>query len=366
MQFDSETFRRLLSKDVTDFLIRIGLVAILVVLSLQIITPFANLLLWGLILAVSLFPLHQRLVKFLRGRQGLAATVLVIVGLVIIGAPTIMLGESFADQVQRANTAFENDDINIKAPNASVAEWPLIGKRVHSAWTAAAEDLPTFLTEHKLQLKKISKGALSAAASTAAAIFLFLGSLVIAGIMMAYAESGGRVVLRILSRLTDPVKGSQLQGLSVATIRSVATGVVGVAFIQGLLLGVGFVIGGIPAAGILAFLVVLIGILQIPALIISLPAIAYLWWAGDASTTANILLTIYLLVAGMADNFLKPLLLGRGVDVPMPVVLLGALGGMVSAGIIGLFVGAVVLSVAYEIFMVWVDGSEEVAPKQEG
>jgi predicted PurR-regulated permease PerM len=314
MQFDSEILRKLLSKDVTDFLIRIGLVAILVVLSLQIITPFANLLLWGLILAVSLFPLHQRLAKFLRGRQGLSATLLVIAGLIIIGTPTIMLGGSFADQVQRANTAFENDEINIKAPDAAVAEWPLIGERVHGAWTAAADDLPSFLSEHKLQLQKLSKGALSAAASTAASIFLFLGSLVIAGIMMAYAESGGRVILRILSRLTDPIRGPQLQGLSVATIRSVATGVVG-----------------------------------------------YLWWAGDASTTSNILLSIYLLVAGMADNFLKPLLLGRGVDVPMPVVLLGALGGMVSAGIIGLFVGAVVLSVAYKIFMAWVDSSEEVA-----
>jgi predicted PurR-regulated permease PerM len=99
----------------------------------------------------------------------------------------------------------------------------------------------------------------------------------------------------------------------------------------------------------------LVGILQLPALIISLPAIGYLWWSGDASTTSNIAFTIYLLVAGMADNVLKPILLGRGVDAPMPVILLGALGGMVSAGIIGLFVGAVLLAVGYQIFMEWVD-----------
>jgi predicted PurR-regulated permease PerM len=110
----------------------------------------------------------------------------------------------------------------------------------------------------------------------------------------------------------------------------------------------------------------LIGIVQLPALIISLPAIAYLWVSGDASTTSNVIWSIYLLVAGMADNVLKPLLLGRGVDAPMPVILLGALGGMVSAGIIGLFIGAALLALGYQIFMDWVgSGSEAAAPKPE-
>jgi predicted PurR-regulated permease PerM len=160
---------------------------------------------------------------------------------------------------------------------------------------------------------------------------------------------------RIFSRLAGSGKGPALHRLSVATIRSVATGVIGVAFIQALLLGVGFLLAGIPAAGLLALVVLFVGILQLPALLVSLPAIGYLWWAGDASTTVNLIFTVYLLIAGMADNVLKPMLLGRGVDVPMPVVLLGALGGMVSGGMVGLFVGAVVLSVAYQVFMAWVD-----------
>jgi predicted PurR-regulated permease PerM len=137
--------------------------------------------------------------------------------------------------------------------------------------------------------------------------------------------------------------------------------VIGVAFIQALLLGIGFIMAGIPAAGVLALVVMLIGIVQLPAAIISLPAIAYLWWAGDASTTSNIFYSIYLIIAGMADNVLKPLLLGRGVDAPMPVILLGALGGMVSSGIIGMFIGAVLLAVGYQIFMEWVSNSEEGA-----
>lgn len=171
---------------------------------------------------------------------------------------------------------------------------------------------------------------------------------------MAYGESGSQVMRRVFSRLGGPINGPRLYSLSSATVRSVATGVIGVAFIQALLLGIGFIVAGIPGAGVWAVVVLLLGILQLPAALVSLPAIAYLWWLGDASTALNILFTVYLLVAGLADNVLKPLLLGRGVDVPMPVVLLGALGGMIIGGIIGLFVGAVLLAVGYQVFMAWV------------
>jgi predicted PurR-regulated permease PerM len=140
------------------------------------------------------------------------------------------------------------------------------------------------------------------------------------------------------------------------------TGVLGVAFIQSLLLGAGFFFSGAPAPGILALIVLLIGIVQLPALIVSLPVIAYLWIGGDLSVVMNVVFTIYLLVAGMADNVLKPMLLGRGVDVPMPVVLIGALGGMVVGGFIGLFLGAVLLAVGYAIFMDWVNSVDDVVP----
>ena len=141
---------------------------------------------------------------------------------------------------------------------------------------------------------------------------------------------------------------------SAATVRSVATGVVGVAFIQALLLGLGFIFAGVPGAGVLAFVVLVLGIVQLPPTLVAVPVIIYLWMGGDASTASNIFFTIYLMLAGMSDNILKPMLLGRGVDVPMPIVLFGALGGMVSAGIIGLFIGAILLSVGYQLFMDWV------------
>jgi len=327
----------------------------------RVFAPFANLVLWALILAITLYPLHQRLAGWLKGRQGHAATLLVVAGILLIGVPTVMLGGSLARHVHNAYTAFENNSITIKQPDPTVADWPLVGKSVYSTWSMAADNLPRFLEENKVQLKNILKRVFSAAANTAGALLLFVGALIIAGIMMAYGESGSITMQRIFNRLTGIERGPRLQSLSTATVRSVASGVIGVAFIQALLLGIGFIIAGIPAAGVLALVVMLLGIVQLPAAIISLPAIAYLWWSGDASTTSNIFYSTYLIIAGMADNVLKPLLLGRGVDAPMPVILLGALGGMVSGGIIGMFIGAVLLAVGYQIFMEWVGNSEEGA-----
>lgn len=361
MQTDDSTFRKLLFNAFTDALIRIGLIAFLVVMCVRVLAPFANLMLWALILAVALYPLHQRLVKLLRGRQGSAATILVVAGILLIGVPTVKLGNLFASHVRNAYTAFEHNRVTIMQPDPKVAEWPLIGKRVYGTWSKAADNLPTFLEEYKPQLENILKRVLSAAANMIGSLFLFIGAFILAGVMMAYGESGSEAMLRIFDRLAGTERGPRLQSLSTATVRSVANGVIGVAFIQALLLGIGFYMAGIPAAGVLALVVMLIGIVQLPAAIISLPVIAYLWWSGGSSTTSNIFYTIYLIIAGMADNALKPFLLGRGVDAPMPVILLGALGGMVSGGIIGMFVGAVLLAVGYRIFMDWVDHGDEVA-----
>jgi predicted PurR-regulated permease PerM len=359
---EASTLRRIMSSDLTDTMIRIGLIALLAIVSFQVVAPFAGLILWSLMLAIAFYPLQQKLARKLGGRQGLAATILVLGTLVVVGTPTVMLGGSFAAQVHDAYQGFQNETLTLPKPDPSVAQWPVVGPRLYTAWNSAAADLPAFLTSNKAQLQKLALGALGVAASTAGALGLFLGSLIIAGIIMAFGDAGTAATARILSRLTDPERGPRLQHLSTATVRSVANGVVGVAFIQSLLLGVGFIFAGVPAAGVLAFVVLLMGILQLPAMLITAPVIAYIWWAGDSSVAMLAFWTIYLIIAGMADNVLKPLLLGRGVDVPMPVVLIGALGGMVTSGIIGLFTGAVVLAVGYQIFMEWVDSPPPAIP----
>ena len=363
MQLDTASIKKWLSADLTDLLIRLAIVAFLVVLCVRIFAPFMGLMLWGMILAVALYPAHQWIVKRFSMRQGRAATLLVLVGVALIGVPSFMLGSSFAGQVQEVHERFKDDELAISKPDPAVAEWPLVGERVYAAWSAAAEDLPGYLAKIKPQLTVLSKKLLTLAANTAGGIFKFLGSMIIAGIMLAYGKAGSQSMQRIMSRLAGPERGVRLHSLSTATIRSVATGVVGVAFIQALLLGVGFIWAGIPAAGVWALGGLLFGIAQLPAAIVTLPAIAYIWWTGD-STMLNVVFSVYLIAAGMVDNVLKPLLLGRGVDAPMPVILLGALGGMVSGGIVGLFVGAVVMAIGYQVFMDWVAEADQAGGAQ--
>ena len=170
---------------------------------------------------------------------------------------------------------------------------------------------------------------------------------------------------RILGRFSRPERGAEIWQLIVATIRSVATGVLGVALIQALLIGLGLMFAGVPAAGVLAIVILVLGILQLPATLVTLPVIIWLWSAGDGSTTVNAIFTIYLIVAGLSDNILKPILLGRGVDAPMPVILIGAIGGMVWAGIVGLFLGAVLLAVGYQLFMSWLAYSDKAAAAED-
>jgi predicted PurR-regulated permease PerM len=360
MQLDEKNLQLSISGDLRTTLVRIGIIISLVYLCAKVFSPFVYLILWAVILAVALFPLHQGLAKKLKGKQARAATVLILAGLLVIGIPSAMLGSSFASHISESYKAFENGTLSIKKPSPSIAEWPIVGEKIYKGWTEAADNLPGYVEEHQDKLKNISKSFLAAALNSTKSLLLFLASLIIAGIMMAYGESGIRSIEKIFSRVAGPIKGPELQNLSTATIRSVANGVIGVAFIQALLLGVGFILAGVPAAGILALIILFMGIAQLPAVIITLPVIAYIWSAGDASTASNIFFTVYLILAGTSDAFLKPILLGRGVNAPMPIILIGALGGMVTAGIIGLFVGAVVLTIGYIIFMAWVNDEQEL------
>ena len=362
MNVDQVTLRKLLREDLTETLIRVGLIAFLVIMCARVFTPFAGLVILSMILAIALYPLYEWMaVRLFGGRRGIAATVLVLVALLLIGVPLVLLGAAVATELGEFHDAAVNDALGLRAPNPAIANWPVVGERLYNGWSAAAADLPGFLTKNRELVKGVAVKALQMAGGGAVAALLFLVAIALAGVMMAYARAGGPAIERIVVRLTDAVQGPRLYRLTIATVRSVATGVVGVAFIQAILLGVGFLIAGIPGAGVLALLVMFLGILQLPALIISLPAAGYLWWADDQMSTAvKVIFTVYFVIAGMADNVLKPMLLGRGVDAPMLVILIGAIGGMATAGITGLFLGAVLLAVGYKLFMEWVAGPEPV------
>jgi predicted PurR-regulated permease PerM len=356
-EFEDRLAARLL-----DVLIRAGLILALVALCFQVFSPFLNLMTWALILAVCLYPLHQSVAAKLGGRQGLAATLLVLLGIVVVVVPTAALMSSLGDSVRNLVNDVQNNTLQVPPPRESVAHWPLVGEKVHALWTKAYTDLPALVQSMQPKIGNLAKAALGFVASIGGGLLKFLASLVVAGIMMAFGDSGARGIRSIFERVIGERHGVEFLDLCTATIRAVAKGVLGVAFIQAIIVGLCMLIAGVPWAGVLAVIVLVLGIAQVPAVIVTLPAIAYIWSSGTYSTGAAVLYTVLLLVAGMADNVLKPLMLGRGVDAPMPVILLGALGGMAAGGILGMFVGATLLALGYQILMGWV-APNPVAPR---
>jgi predicted PurR-regulated permease PerM len=361
--YDSELEERLASR-LMDVLIRAGLILAMVLLCFRVFSPFLNLMIWALILAVTMYPMHLWLAARLGGRQGLAATLIVLLGAVVAVVPTAALMNSLGDSVQGLIKGIQDNTLVVPPPREGLENWPLIGDRVHVFWTKAHTDLPALVQSMQPKIGNLAKAALAFVAGIGGGLLQFLGSLVVAGIMMAFGESGARAVRSIFQKIIDGPRGAQFTDLATATIRAVAKGVLGVAFIQAIIVGLCLLVAGVPWAGVLAVIVLVLGIAQVPAVLVTLPAIAWLWSSSGYGTGQNVLYTVLLLVAGMADNVLKPLMLGRGVDAPMPVILLGALGGMATAGILGMFVGATLLALGYQIFMGWVATSPN-APRPE-
>ena len=354
---DSE-FGRQAQSHLLDVLIRAALVGALALLCYRVISPFLTMAAWAVILAVTLYPLHQWLARRVGRRQWLASTILVAVGVLLVVIPTALLLNSFADSVGNFVEAVQENRLSIPAPREGVERWPVVGRQLHDAWSKAHADLPGFVQGMQPKAGDLARRALSAIASVGGGLLLFLVSFVVAAVVMAYGESGARGGRALFRRVAGGARGEALARLSTATIRAVALGVVGVAFIQAVLIGLALLLAGVPGAGVLALIALVLGIAQVPALVVTLPAVVYIWSSGDYGGASALAYTIVLLLTGAADNVLKPLMLGRGVDAPMPVILFGALGGMAGGGILGMFVGATLLALGHQILMSWTAAAE--------
>lgn len=342
-----------LSRNMLDVLIRAGLLAIMVIFCFRIFSPFMSLMLWSVILAITLYPLQRSLQSKLGRSNGFTATLIVLIAIGVLIATVCLLGQSLVDSVEGAMTMVKTGSFQIPLPPETIAHWPLVGKLLHSLWMQAVTDLPDLIQKYLPEIKHFTLSLLSELAGAGMGFLMFIVALMIAGILMAFGESGGRSAVQIVSRICGPAKGPKITSLCTTTIRAVALGVIGIAFIQMLLVGAGFVVMGVPGAGLLALVLLLLGIMQLPATLVTVPVIIYVF-ASEGASTVSVVFAIYVFIAGLVDNVLKPMLLGRGVDVPMPVVLVGALGGMISGGIIGLFIGPVLLAVSYQLFWQWV------------
>jgi predicted PurR-regulated permease PerM len=332
--------------------IRIGLIALLVIWCFQVVRPFIQPIVWGIILAIAIHPAYLRLGRVMGGRKRLSATILVVGSLLLLIVPSVMITTSLVESATELAGKLKEGEIQVPPPPTTVADWPIVGGRLHALWATASQNLEAALGQAKPQLKAIGQWILSRGASAGFGIVMFALSIVIAGVLLSYGDRATDTARRIARRLVQE-RGDELVELTGNTVQSVTRGILGVALIQAVLAGIGMLVAGVPAAGLWALLVLLMATVQIPALLLLGPIIIYVF--ATSSTVIAVLFAIWTLAVSLSDNVLKPLLLGRGVDVPMLVIFMGAIGGFILEGIIGLFVGAVLLAVGYTLFRAWLE-----------
>jgi predicted PurR-regulated permease PerM len=342
-----------------DIAVRLGVVALIVLWCFSIFLPFLMPVAWGVLIAVALYPTFVKLKSLLGGRNRLAGTVFIVVSLVLVIVPTVLLFDSLIDGSVRIGREFQEETFTVRSPPEKVKSWPLIGERLHGFWTLASENVAGALTRIGPQLRAFGNWFVATFTALGASFLVTVIALVIAGILMMNGAGGGRTARAIGRRLGDE-KGEEMVGLATGTIRSVVRGVLLVAAIQGLLAGIGLYVAGVPAAGFWAVLVLIVAVIQLPPILVLGPIAVYVFSVNDSMVMA-IAFTVWSLIVSVCDGFLKPILLGRGVSVPMPVILIGAIGGMIGSGVIGLFIGPVILAIGYQIFTAWIaDGPENV------
>ena len=331
--------------------IHIGLAILLVVSCLLIVRPFIPLLAWGIIIAVSAYPTFKKLQSVLGERKTLAATLFTLILLALLIVPVILLGETLVSGVQTLSAHVRDGSLVIPPPPPRVQTWPIIGGKLNTLWTMASTDFSAVIMRFLPQIKAAVPGVLSLSAGIGFTILQFVLATVVAGVLLGNSQAAYQVTCALCNRFFEG-KGPEIQHLIGSTIRSVTTGILGVAFIQSVLAGVGFLVVGMPGAGLWAVVFLIAAVLQVGTLVL-VPAAIYVF--ATASLTKAVIFLIWCLIVALMDNVLKPILLGRGVAVPIIVVFLGAIGGFIALGLIGLFVGATVLSVGYKLFLAWLD-----------
>jgi predicted PurR-regulated permease PerM len=352
---DTEKGRLELSRFTVDMVVRLALIAGVVYVSFLLLRPILPVLLWAVILAVAVFPLYAPLRRRLHLPAWLAATLLSFLLLGLLLAPVALLSASAISTLDAyAHLLVEGSHL-LPPPPESVRDWPLIGPRLHEFWHAAASDTHAFFTTHVGQIASFGRWVGEIAAGVAFEVLQFALAIVVAGVLLGYSERLTVAVANLAGRAAD-ARGRHFVEITGATIRNVSQGVIGVALLQSALLGLGMLVAHVPFAGAITFGCLVLAIVQVGPNVIMIPVIIWVWIAMPALHAA--LFTVYNVPVLLMDNILRPILMARGLQTPMAIILVGVICGTLAGGLIGLFVGPVVLAVAYDLLKIWMAAGE--------
>jgi predicted PurR-regulated permease PerM len=338
-------------------LVRLGIIAVFAYWSAQLVAPFALIVVWAGILTVALYPIFDFLSRLLGGRRILAAIALVVACLFVIIGPVALVASNFAETLQTLIAGAGSFTLP-QAPDR-LKDWPLVGPQLYAAWNQAANNLAAAIVTFQAPLREVGGLIVGKLASIGGGILSFIASILLCGVLLTVAPRLNAGIQILASRIAGE-RGVGFAKLAGTTVRNVSRGVIGVAFFQTLLCGLVFIAFDVPARGALTFAVFILCLMQIGPGLILVPAIIWSWFSWPLGVAVSF--TIVAVPVMLVDNILKPILMSRGLSTPMPVILIGVIGGTISHGLLGLFLGPVVLSVFYDLLLAWVWPSPLPAP----
>lgn len=341
-----------LLKTTLGLIVKIGAVLLMIFLCFRIISPFTTILLWAIIIAVILHPIFIRISNSFGRRRKIAAVVLALVANAIILVPSYFLFDSLFDGLTVLTRGLRDGSFVLPPPPESIAGVEITGTRLHSAWISASENLIKTLGQYLPLFRDALERGLGILAGTGIGILQFVLSIIISVMLLIHSDTASSSVRRLFRKMAGE-RGDEFAVVAEKTIRNVATGVIGVALIQSTLIGAALMIMGMPMAGLWVIITLIIAIAQIPLLLVTIPMVV--WVFVVKAPVAAVLWSVFLLLVGLLDNVLKPVFMGKGTSVPMLVVFLGAIGGFVAFGFLGLFLGSIILSLGYKLYLLWLN-----------
>jgi len=323
-----------------------------------ILRPFLGAVVWATMIVVATWPLLRRLEVRLGGRRAIAVAVMTLAMILLLMLPFWVAISTISEYAHGVDDWPETlSKLKLPSPPDFVDALPLVGHSIAQPWREWS-DLPPAELAAKMRpyAGTIAKFLASQAGSVGMLLLEFLMTIVISIVVYANGEAAADMVMRFGRRLAG-TQGEHSVRLASQAIRGVALGVVVTALVQAVLGGLGLWVAGVPLAGILTAVMLMFCLAQLGPTLVLLPACIYLYWT-DAHAWA-IVLFVWTVFVGTLDNFLRPYLIKKGADLPLLLIFAGVIGGLLTMGMIGLFVGPVVLAVAYMLFEAWIDEAPE-------
>ncbi len=333
-----------------DVAIRLGVLASFLLLVGILLRPFLGLLVWAAILTVALSPVHDWMTRRMGGRAGLAAGLLTGVALVVVFGPLAYVVANLVASLERIAASLGSGAVLLPPLPAAIGHLPVVGAFLTEVWSTGMAGFGDLLRTHGKDLLHPGEAVLKIVAGLAGSVATFAVAVLAAGFLFIPAPRIAAVAQETAIRIAGP-RGIRFVILAGATVRSVARGIIGIALLQAVLMGVVMLLAGIPHAGLLAAAVLILSLAQVAALVVAVPVVIWVWVTH--STLFAVGFTAVFLPLGMMEIPLKPLAMGQGLETPMIVILAGLMGGTVAFGLTGLFLGPLVLAVAWELMRLW-------------